>query len=74
MLRNTDENKKFIERWLFLVQDWHLLTDEPSILPNTQKFIENRHDQSFLSMLTKKYKRGKLRYKVSWRNEGHFFY
>lgn len=53
------KNKKsvdFINQWYdIMTNHFHLCTDEPSSLPNHPKFIENRHDQSALSLLTKIY-------------------
>jgi hypothetical protein len=41
--------------WLKLArsEDFHLLDDSPSRLPNSSKFVEHRHDQSILSLLLK---------------------
>jgi len=57
ILLNTDKNKKFIQEWLRIASkdDYHFLDDSPSISPNSNKFIEHRHDQSIMSLLKKKY-------------------
>merc|ERR1712226_1160478 len=41
---------KFYEE---LMADLHLVNDDPSIVPNSPIFKENRHDQTILSMLLK---------------------
>ena len=49
--------EKFLEELLYYSQDKRIITDEPNILgfKNYKEFIENRHDQSVLSILIKKY-------------------
>lgn len=52
-----DENAiTILKKWFELCEDFHLVSDEPSILPNFPGFRENRHDQSLLSCLAHKYK------------------
>ena len=53
VIRNTPSMRRFIETWVTLMSDWHLISDEPSVLPNNVMFQENRHDQSMLSLLVK---------------------
>ena len=50
--------EKFLEELLRFSKDKRLITDDPNTLglPNYKGFIENRHDQSILSLLTKKYR------------------
>lgn len=52
-VRNTPAMRRFLGRWVELVQDWHLVSDEPSIRLNADGFQENRHDQALLSLLVK---------------------
>lgn len=56
LLKKSDISYKFIQQWLEVCKDYHLISDEPSIKPNASEFKENRHDQSLLSVLGKKYK------------------
>lgn len=56
LLKKSDTSYRFIKEWLELCKDYHLISDEPSLIPNASGFRENRHDQSLLSMLGKKYK------------------
>jgi hypothetical protein len=44
-----------IEEWYRIACNYNLINDTPSILPNDESFIENRHDQSIFSLLRKKY-------------------
>ncbi|ETO26996.1 hypothetical protein RFI_10136 [Reticulomyxa filosa] len=46
----------FLNEWLYWSMDDRILTDRPSELaPNLVGFRENRHDQTILSLLSKKY-------------------
>ena len=49
--------EKFLEELLYYSQDKRIITDDPNTqgLPNYDEFKENRHDQSILSLLIKKY-------------------
>ena len=53
VLKNTVKNREMVAEWVDLVSNWHLLTDSPSRKKNSLAFKENRHDQSFLSLLIK---------------------
>ena len=56
ILKKSSESIDFINKWLELCKNYHLVSDEPSNEPNFPEFIENRHDQSLLSVLGKVYK------------------
>jgi hypothetical protein len=56
LLKKSDISYRFIKEWLELCKDYHLISDEPSNLTELWPFWENRHDQSLLSILGKKYK------------------
>jgi len=56
LLKKSDISYRFIKEWLELCKDYHLISDEPSLKANVWSFWENRHDQSLLSVLGKKYK------------------
>jgi len=45
--------RKLFQMWEDLMVDFHLVSDEPSVIPNAPGFSDNRHDQSFLGMLIK---------------------
>ena len=53
----SDYTMKFIQEWLTYCQDKRIITNDKNTLgqPNYNGFIENRHDQTALSLLTKKY-------------------
>ena len=55
--KKSDFTVKFIKEWLFYCQDQRIITDDQNTLgkPNYEGFIENRHDQTVLSLLIKKY-------------------
>ncbi len=54
-LKKTDKNIEFLEKWLdIFYNNFSLADDSPSIIENDPDFIENRHDQSILSILVKK--------------------
>ena len=44
-----------VEEWYETCCNYHLLNDEPSIIPNDASFSENRHDQSIWSIIRYKY-------------------
>lgn len=50
-----EDTKRLMEEWYTLACDYHLIDDSPSVLPNYEVFKEHRHDQSVISLLTKKY-------------------
>ena len=55
--KKTKFTEKFLEKLIYFSKDRRIITDEPNTLglPNFEGFIENRHDQSVLSLLTKKF-------------------
>ena len=55
--KKSDYTMKFIQEWLTYCQDKRIITNEKNALgqPNYPGFIENRHDQTALSLLIKKY-------------------
>lgn len=52
----TPETSAFVTEWLEFCQDQRILTDAPNTcgLPNLPGFVDHRHDQSVLSLLTKR--------------------
>jgi len=47
---------RFVSEWLTYCQDHRIITDNPSVIVgNDNSFVENRHDQSILSLLCKKW-------------------
>lgn len=61
LIRNCPEARAFIWTWLTACSDRRILTDDPSSYPNPVGFIEHRHDQAVLSILT--HKQGYLTFK-----------
>jgi hypothetical protein len=56
ILRKCDIIMTIISEWYSIMADnYRLIDDSPSKSPNDETFIENRHDQSILSLLRKKY-------------------
>ena len=53
--KHTPENINFLQRLIEIasMNDYHYITDEPSYLPNSDSFIDHRHDQSIYSLLIK---------------------
>ena len=56
--KKSEFTEMFIEKVLKYSTDKRIITDDPNTqgLPNYQGFIDNRHDQTILSILFKKYK------------------
>jgi hypothetical protein len=56
LLRNCLNTVRFTGEWLTYSQDVRMISDERSIFgPEDKHFIDNRHDQSILSILFKKW-------------------
>ena len=57
VLKNTENNRKFVGEWLDKAQNYHWITDDSNRdgLPNYNEFTDHRHDQSIFSLLCKKY-------------------
>lgn len=56
MFRKSFNPIRFVGEWLTYMQDQRIVTDSPSIFgPEDTSFRENRHDQSTLSLLCKKW-------------------
>jgi hypothetical protein len=52
LIRNTEKNKLFVEKWLKYASDERILTDTPSTLDNEYSdFKDHRHEQAILSLL-----------------------
>lgn len=49
----NQKTRAFLKHWENLMSDFHLVSDEPSRTDNAPGWLENRHDQSMLSMLAK---------------------
>ena len=57
-LKNNYKSQRFIEAWLnIILNKSNLCRDNLSNKPNHEDFIQNRHDQSVLSLLTKNSKK-----------------
>ena len=54
--KKSNFSENFLERLLYYSTDKRIITDDPNTLglPNYNGFIDNRHDQTVLSILTKK--------------------
>lgn len=57
LIKKTENTEKFFEEYVKYSQTGMIITDEPNVngKPNYPGFCENRHDQSVLSILSKKY-------------------
>lgn len=57
IIKRTDESLRFVREWLKYGQAENIITDAKNHLgkDNYDGFIDNRHDQSIFSLLTKKY-------------------
>ncbi len=53
VIRNTPTMKRLMDAWIDCVSDWHMVSDEPSVLPNAPQYFDHRHDQSILGLLIK---------------------
>lgn len=57
LLKKSERSTKFIEEWLKYAQDRRIITNEDNVMkmPNYEGFVENRHDQTIFSLLSKKW-------------------
>lgn len=57
ILRKCDSSITFVEEWLYFAQDRRIITDEDNVMGmlNYDGFVENRHDQTIFSLLSKKW-------------------
>ena len=56
IFEKNDINLEFVNKWLqVFYDDFSLVDDTPSKIPNLDGFIESRHDQSVFSILSKIY-------------------
>jgi len=55
IIRKCDHTVKLINLWYESCDNYHLVDDSPSIVPNSFDFIDHRHDQSIFSLIRKKY-------------------
>lgn len=56
MMKKSQNTINFMREWLSVFWNhFNLVDDSPSVTPNYPEFIENRHDQTILSMLIKKH-------------------
>lgn len=55
--KKAPEVKAFLEEVLQYAQDIRIISDKPNVmgLPNYKEFIDHRHDQSVISLMSKKY-------------------
>lgn len=54
-VRKCDDSLAFVNEWKKVVRISHLVDDSTSVVCNYPGFVENRHDQSILSLLVRKY-------------------
>lgn len=57
ILKKTNVAMRFVQEWLGYCQCGHIITDEKNNMGkgNYKGFVDNRHDQSIFSLLSKKY-------------------
>ncbi len=55
VIRHSPTMRRFLDAWVECMADWHMVSDEPSVLPNEPVYVDHRHDQAVLSLLVKSY-------------------
>lgn len=57
ILRKSIDSIKFVDEWLYFAKDKRIITNEENVMgvSNYDGFVENRHDQTILSLLSKKW-------------------
>lgn len=73
ILHNTDAVEKFVDKWLdtCVRENYRYVNDSPSVLPNTQFFRDNRHDQSVFSIMSKQNHCLSIPDETYWAENGH---
>ncbi|MBQ9478463.1 MAG: hypothetical protein IJU71_02825, partial [Selenomonadaceae bacterium] len=73
IFKKSAESIAFVEEWLRYMTDARIVTDIPNQLgqPNYPEFMENRHDQSVLSLLAKKHKLPLFRFAATSSSAGY---
>jgi hypothetical protein len=56
IILKCDATLKIIREWYSDCQDYHCISDAPSVNKNFAEFIDHRHDQSIYNLILKKYK------------------
>lgn len=69
IVKNNNFSKSFINEWLNFSCNEQLITDLPSKNENFSEFKDNRHDQSILSLLSKKHNLYPFPDPTQWGNE-----
>ena len=74
VIKKTKFAKEFIDEWLEKVQDSRIVSDSENVmgLPNYEGFIDNRHDQTVLSLLAKKWGIIPFRDPSQWGNDYNY--
>ena len=88
VVKKTNKSMQIIQEWLdIFANHFNLVDDSPSNFPNFPNFIENRHDQTILTMIAKRHKLNYYNYnndkemldfgimvsRKSWDTMGHLF-
>lgn len=55
LFKKHDRTMSMLYDWYLLMSRYHNINDAPSVTPNDPSFIEHRHDQSVLSVISKIY-------------------
>ena len=73
VLRKNCQSLQFIMEWLAYAIDPRILTDISNQMgkPNLPGFKENRHDQTVISLLSKKWQLDDFRNPCSWHRRGN---
>ena len=70
LIRKCANSVKMIDEWYYICHNhYNLLTDSKSKQPEFDIFIENRHDQSILNMLSIKYDAARLPFGELYRQD-----
>ena len=71
VLKKNDESISFVEEWLSACCDFRMITDSRNRMgkDNYPEFIDHRHDQSLLSLISKKHGIKEYRDPSQWGND-----
>lgn len=55
LFKKNDMSIRMLNDWYIIMNNYHNIDDSPSMIPNHDSFVEHRHDQSVLSVISKIY-------------------
>jgi hypothetical protein len=73
IFHNTEKVEEFVQKWIdtCVRENYRYVDDSPTVIPNTQFYRDNRHDQSIFSILSKQQNCLCMWDETYWAENGH---